>query len=75
MRALAAKCLGVRCFSFHGYDHDPDGTQRLIDAVLPLFASGAIRPPLHDRLPLAEARKAHELLDARAIMGKLILVP
>jgi NADPH2:quinone reductase len=75
MRALAAKCLGVRCFSFHGYDHDPEGTQALIDAVVPLFASGAIRPPLHDRLPLAEARRAHELLDARAIMGKLILVP
>jgi NADPH2:quinone reductase len=75
MRALAARCLGVRCFSFHGFDHDPEGTQRLIDAVLPLFASGKVAPPLHDRLPLAEARKAHELLDARAIMGKLILVP
>ena len=75
MRAMAAKCLGVRCFSFHGYDHDPEGTRRLIDAVVPLFASGEIVPPLHDRLPLAEARKAHELLDARAIRGKLILVP
>jgi NADPH2:quinone reductase len=75
MRAMAAKCLGVRCFSFHGYDHDPEGTQRLLDAVLPLFANGAIRPPLHARLPLAEARQAHELLDARAIMGKLVLVP
>lgn len=75
MRALAAKCLGVRCFSFHGYDHDPEGTQRLLDAVLPLFADGSIVPPIHARLSLAEARRAHELLDARAIMGKLILVP
>ena len=75
MRALAAKCLGVRCFSFHGYDHDPEGTQALLDAVLPLFADGRIVPPIHARLPLAEARQAHELLDARAIMGKLVLVP
>lgn len=75
MRALAAKCLGVRCFSFHGYDHDPEGTQRLLDAVLPLFATRKVAPPIHARLPLAEARQAHELLDARAITGKLILVP
>jgi NADPH2:quinone reductase len=75
LRARAARCLGVRCFSFHGYDHDPEGTQRLLDAVLPLFSSRKVSPPVFDRLPLAEARRAHELLDARAIMGKLILVP
>ena len=74
-RALAARCLGVRCFSFHGYDKDTAGTQRLLDAVLPLFADGRIVPPVHARLPLAEARTAHEMLDAREIRGKLVLVP
>jgi hypothetical protein len=28
-----------------------------------------------ERLPLAEARRGHELLDARAVLGKLLLKP
>lgn len=75
MRGLLAKSPGVRCFSFHSYDHDPQARNRLMDKVLPLFADRTLDPPIHARLPLAEARKAHELLDAGAIMGKLVLKP
>jgi putative PIG3 family NAD(P)H quinone oxidoreductase len=34
-----------------------------------------IRPVVHARLPLAEAGRAHELLDSGEVFGKLVLVP
>ncbi|MFE7337983.1 quinone oxidoreductase family protein [Streptomyces griseus] len=40
-----------------------------------LIASGQVRPIVHDRLPLDEAVKAHELMEARAQLGKIVLVP
>lgn len=43
--------------------------------VWPMVASGAVRPVVHDRIPLAEARRAHELLEDGAVFGKLLLVP
>jgi NADPH:quinone reductase-like Zn-dependent oxidoreductase len=43
--------------------------------VIELFASGRVRPPIDRRMKLREARAAHELLDARAVLGKLILKP
>jgi NADPH2:quinone reductase len=47
----------------------------IMAAVLKLMAEGAVEAPVHARLPLAEARRAHEMLDAREIMGKLVLTP
>ena len=39
------------------------------------LADGAIRPLVHARLPLREARRAHELLEARQVIGKVLLEP
>lgn len=73
MRAHLNKSPAVRCFTMHTYDHDPAIRRRLIEKVLRLFKEGRVRPPIFDRLPLAEARRAHELLDAGEVLGKLIL--
>lgn len=46
--------------------------------VWPLIGTGAqyaIRPLVHEVLPLAEAARAHELLASGAVFGKLVLVP
>lgn len=75
MRAHLPKSPAVRCFTMHAYDHDPVGKRQVRDTVLDLFARGQVNPPIHDRLPLGEARRAHEMLDARAVMGKLLLKP
>jgi len=75
MRAQLNRSPGVRCFTMHSYDHDPEGRRRILDRTLALFASGAIRPPIHARLPLSEARQAHEALDRREVLGKLVLKP
>jgi NADPH:quinone reductase-like Zn-dependent oxidoreductase len=40
-----------------------------------LFAAGRVKPPIFRRLPLRDARHAHELLDARIVLGKLVLKP
>ena len=75
LRARAGKSLAVRCFSWHCYDDDPVKARQIIDAVVAEFAAGTSKPPLFQRLPLSEARRAHEMLDAREIMGKLVLKP
>ncbi|MFS3127522.1 NAD(P)H-quinone oxidoreductase [Nocardioides sp. Bht2] len=41
--------------------------------VWPLIASGEIRPMVHTVLPLAEAGRAHQLLDDSAHVGKVLL--
>jgi NADPH:quinone reductase-like Zn-dependent oxidoreductase len=43
------------------------------ERVLGRFASGALKPVIHAVLPLAEARRAHELMAANANTGKLVL--
>lgn len=75
MRANLGKSPAVRCFSWHCYDRDPPTRARIIGEVVDLFARGAFAPPIHDKLPLAEAKRAHEMLDAREILGKLVLKP
>ena len=41
--------------------------------VLGRFATGELKPVIHEVLPLAQARRAHELMAANANTGKLIL--
>ena len=44
-------------------------------ALLDLLRRGEIHPVVAERLPLSEARRAHELLERSAATGKLVLVP
>ncbi|HET7291256.1 MAG TPA: NAD(P)H-quinone oxidoreductase, partial [Vicinamibacteria bacterium] len=48
-------------------------TQAFREQVLPRFATGELKPVIHAVLPLAEARRAHELMTANANTGKLVL--
>lgn len=47
--------------------------QALTRHVLPLLRSGRIAPRLHARLPLAQAKEAHLLLESGQVFGKLVL--
>jgi NADPH:quinone reductase-like Zn-dependent oxidoreductase len=51
------------------------GRRSDLNAVLKHVASGALKPVVDSVLPLAEARRAHERLEARDTFGKLVLVP
>jgi NADPH2:quinone reductase len=75
MRAHLPKCPAVRCFTAHYFDGHPDEHAEIAAKVAALFADGTIKPAIHGVLPLAEARRAHEMLDGREILGKLLLRP
>ncbi|MBB95002.1 MAG: NAD(P)H-quinone oxidoreductase [Rhodobacteraceae bacterium] len=47
----------------------------LRDEVWPLFASGALRPVTHAVLPLAQAAKAHRMMERAGHLGKILLTP
>ena len=45
------------------------------DRVWPMIAGGQVAPVVHARIPLAEATRAHRLLEAGEVFGTLVLVP
>jgi putative PIG3 family NAD(P)H quinone oxidoreductase len=45
----------------------------LLEAVWPLFATSRFRPLIHARFPLAEAAKAHALMESSTHIGKIVL--
>jgi NADPH:quinone reductase len=64
-----AKCPALRLFSLHAYDDQPQKRLELLTNVLDLLASGKVASHISKRLPLSEARTAHELLDAGSVLG------
>ena len=65
----------LRCFSMHTFDDDPERRRAATNALLGMLRDGTIRPAIHERVPLAEAARAHALLETGAVMGKLLLRP
>ncbi|RJQ79451.1 NADP-dependent oxidoreductase [Pseudonocardiaceae bacterium YIM PH 21723] len=54
---------------------EPETYARWRDEQWELYRSGALRPLIHARLPLAEAAKAHEIIESRGNVGKVVLEP
>ena len=44
-------------------------------AAMDMVFRGVVTPPVHAVLPLTRARRAHELLEAGEVFGKLVLAP
>ncbi len=55
--------------------HHQDWFQEDFGALLELLRRGQIHPVVAERLPLSDARHAHEMLERTAELGKLVLVP
>ncbi len=68
-------CYGIRYFSIHVHDTDPAGFRKVKEQVLGLMAEGKLKPRIYRVLPLSEARRAHEMIEAGEVMGKLVLHP
>jgi NADPH:quinone reductase-like Zn-dependent oxidoreductase len=58
-----------------GKPRNPEWFREDFRALLELLREGKIHPVVAERLPLTEARHAHELLESSASKGKLVLVP
>jgi NADPH2:quinone reductase len=46
-----------------------------IRALIDMLAAGKLRPRIHGHLPIAEAKRAHDMLESGAVLGKLLLQP
>jgi NADPH:quinone reductase len=75
MCAVSTKTPALRCFNIHTYDADPVRRRRLTREVIALLAAGKIKPRVGARLPLADAAKAHQLLESGSVLGKIVLHP
>lgn len=47
---------------------------RVAEVVWPMIAEGLVRPLYTERVPFAEVRRAHEMIDAPGHHGKIVLV-
>jgi NADPH2:quinone reductase len=75
MRGKFGRSPALRLFSMHTLDGDAALRRTCMDTLLDLFARGIVRPVIRDRLPLGEAKRAHELLESGAVLGKIVLKP
>jgi NADPH:quinone reductase-like Zn-dependent oxidoreductase len=58
-----------------GEPMDAEEFREDFEVLLELLRADKIHPTVAERLPLSEARHAHELLESSAAKGKLVLVP
>jgi NADPH:quinone reductase-like Zn-dependent oxidoreductase len=58
-----------------GVPRHPEWFAEDFGVLLDMLRRGEIHPTVAERLPLTEARHAHELLESAAAKGKLVLVP
>ena len=74
-RLAAHGSLFVQRPTLATYIRTPEMLQQRAGAVLEMVAAGRLDVRIGARLPLAEARRAHEDLEARRTTGKLLLLP
>jgi len=75
MRANIEQSPAVRCFTMHTYDHMEEPRREAMQRAVDLLAAGKVKPAIATRFPLAEVRRAHELIETRGAMGKVVLRP
>ncbi|MGQ0751968.1 MAG: quinone oxidoreductase family protein [Betaproteobacteria bacterium] len=75
MRMRVGRSPALRLFSMHTLDGDATMRRQCSEILLRYFASGAARPAIYQRLPLAHAARAHAMLESGVVMGKLLLKP
>jgi NADPH2:quinone reductase len=72
---LSKNSPAVRQFTIHTWDHLVEERRAGMRALIDMLAAGNLHPRIHARLPLAEAKRAHEMLESGAVLGKLLLQP
>ncbi|MEU7881514.1 NAD(P)H-quinone oxidoreductase [Microbispora bryophytorum] len=74
--ALLAKRASVHAAGLRNRPVDDKGVvcRGVVDNVWPLVTAGAVRPVVHERIPLDQAARAHRMLEEGEHIGKLLLV-
>ena len=65
----------IRHFTIHTWDRLVEERRAGMRAVIAMLGNGKLHPRIHAVLPLAEAARAHEMLESGAVLGKLLLRP
>jgi NADPH2:quinone reductase len=69
------RSLAYRYFSIHTLDDWPEMRARATNALIGMLREGTIKVPIYDRIPLAEAPRAHRVFESGEVMGKLLMKP
>ncbi|WP_430395568.1 zinc-binding dehydrogenase [Ferrovibrio sp.] len=75
LRDHGTKCLAIRIFEMHLYDHDREGRRHIMQQVIDALAAGSIAPVVAARLPFAAAAEAHAMVEEGNACGKVLLKP
>ena len=70
---LQLKNLSVSGLASSVLARDPRMTEAALAVLLPLAQAGRLAPVISDRFPLADAARAHALLESRRSTGKILL--
>jgi len=65
----------IRHFTIHTWDRLVEERRAGMREVIEMLAAGKLHPRIHAVLPLAQAARAHEMLESGAVLGKLLLRP
>jgi NADPH2:quinone reductase len=74
-RALAGGSLYLTRPLLAHYTATPEDYHRRAEDVFRMVESGWLKVRIHGTFPLEEASEAHRLLESRATIGKLLLIP
>jgi len=72
---LSKNSPAVRQFTIHTWDNLVEERRAGMRNVIDMLAAGKLHPHIYARVPLGEARRAHEMLESDLVMGKLLLQP
>lgn len=72
--ALYKRCLRIGAFGLD-LDRDPDHIADTLRDLASAVETGEVRVSVSQRYPLADARRAHEELETRRSVGKIVLLP
>jgi len=74
--ALVGRNVGVQGFYLGRLlRHEPEVVGQAVGELLALWQTGALRPVVGAEVPLDEVDRAHELVESRRSVGKVVLVP
>lgn len=70
------KSVGIRTFVIYTIAQiHPDLLRHSYEVLFRYLKKGTVKPYIQERIPLAEAPRAHQMLESRTVTGKLILKP
>jgi NADPH2:quinone reductase len=70
-----AKSYAVSMFHLYAIINNPRLMAESFGTLIGYLAEGKIKPVIHDRIPLADTAKAHDILEKHENIGKVLLKP